>query len=135
MSLSTDNGYLLADNVLVEAGQSWYSEHSQLDRKCSGVGFEVSLTGSGTGSFVPRAGATRRYNGASFVGTTDTTTTGGTHLPAVDGIESTDLPDVTEAPKEWFINIGNLNANFCELEFKCLTGYFRLTVRACQKAA
>ena len=134
MTVNLPNELLLADNVLVASGQSWYSEQLYLNKNSAGVAFEVTLTGSGDGDFVPRAGVASRYKGASFVATTDTTTTGGDHLPAITGITSTDLPDPTEAPKEWLINLGNLNANYAELEFKCTSGFFRITVRVCQKA-
>jgi len=133
--LTKSNGYEIANNVRVGTGQSWFSPHMELQRNMPGVSYEVKLKGNGTGSFVPRGGNRARHQRGGEVVTTPTTDLDGERLPQISGILSTDLPDITTAPFEKTINIGNINCNYAELEFKCLTGTFFLTVIAAGKAA
>ena len=135
MELARSNGILLADNVEVAAGKSWFSQQLELPFDMSGVSYEVWLKGGGTGSFLPRGGNRIRHHRGSSVAATPTTYVGSEHLPELPGIYAADLPDVTTAPFEKLINIGNINCNFVELCFKCLTGRFWLTViAACRPA-
>jgi hypothetical protein len=135
MDLYNSNGCVLASNVMVSAGKSWFSE--QLEARNSGISYEIKVTGYGTGSFTPRAGNARRHSRASEIVATPTTAglIGGERLPAIPGVASTDLPDVTTAPFETSINLGNVNSNFVELQLKCLTGCLYLTVIAAAQRA
>jgi len=136
MSLSTPNGYVIASNAPVPAGRSWFSEQMALPDAQAGISYEIKLTGNGTGSFTPRGGNARRHQRVGEVVATPTAKAlvGGERLPSL-GIEATDLPDVSLAPLETLLNIGNVNCNFAELQFTCLTGVFYLSVIATGKAA
>lgn len=135
MDLYNSNGCVLAENLMVSAGQSWFS--SQLEAYNSGMSYEVKITGYGTGSFTPRAGNRRRHSRPSEIVATPTTAAliGGERLPAIPNIDSIYLPTLTSAPLETLINLGNVNCNFSELQFTCLTGCFYITVIAAAKKA
>jgi hypothetical protein len=133
MTLREADGYTVANNVLVKAGQSWFSPQIRMPKNQAGVSFEVWINGTATGSFIPRGGNRRRHARGGEVITTPTDYQGGERLPIISGIESTDLPDFADAPSEWLVNIGNLNANYAELQVQCDTGQFRITVIAASR--
>lgn len=123
----------IARLVQVGAGQSWYSQQLALSYPNSGIGFEVrvDVLDAGTAEFIVRGGASRRDYCPAEVTNTDTTVLDGSHLPALSGLY--ELPDLSEAPREWFINIGNVNAAYVELEFRVTNGTYILSVKACEK--
>lgn len=138
MEILKHDGLDLATNVLVKAGQSWFSQQVELPQPRAGVSYELRLVQVGpealTGNAYPRGGNRKRHERAGeVVLTTATPALGGDRLPLVPGIDSADLVDLSTSDPETLVNVGNLNTNFAELEIRVLTGQVRVSVIAGSK--